>query len=63
MKKTLEFAELERVYDLVAQAIDAVGQENEALFLGKLVVTLAHRAGDLESVGDAIRVASGGFVD
>ena len=63
MKKTLEFAELEQVYDLVALAIDAHGQENEALFFSKLVMTLAHRVGDLESVGDAIRTASAGFVD
>jgi hypothetical protein len=63
MKKPLEFAELEQVYDLVAQAIDALGQENEALFLSKLVITLAHRVGDLESVGDAVRIASRGFVN
>jgi hypothetical protein len=63
MKKCLEFAELEEVYDLVARAIDAVGQQGESLFLSKLVMTLAHRVGDVESVSQAIRVASGSGVD
>jgi hypothetical protein len=59
VKKTLEFSELEQVYDLVAQAIDEEGQGKESLFLGKLCIALAHRVGDLESVAEAIRIARG----
>jgi hypothetical protein len=54
---SLEFAELERVYDLLAQAIDRVGEDGEVLFLSKLCITLAHRLGDLEAVEEAIQVA------
>ncbi|QIL73753.1 hypothetical protein G7048_27435 (plasmid) [Diaphorobacter sp. HDW4B] len=42
MTKTLPFAELERIYDELAQAIDQCGVENESLFLSKLVLCLAH---------------------
>ena len=42
MTKTLPFAELERIYDELAQAIDRCGVENESLFLSKLVLCLAH---------------------
>ena len=41
MTKTLPFAELERIYDELAQAIDRCGVENESLFLSKLVLCLA----------------------
>jgi hypothetical protein len=54
---SLEFAELEQVYDLLAQAIDQVGQDGEVLFLSKLCITLAHRSGDLDAVEEAIRIA------
>lgn len=57
MKKFLEFQELEQVYDLMAQAIDQVGEEGEALFLTKLCITLAHRLGAIEAVEDAIIIA------
>jgi len=55
----LKFSELEQVYDLVARAIDEVGEDNESLFLGKLCIVLAHRVGDLASVAEAIRIARG----
>jgi thiamine pyrophosphokinase len=61
VKNTLEFVELEQVYDLLAQAIDKVGKDNEALFLGKLCITLAHRVGELDSVKDSIRIAAKQF--
>lgn len=63
MKRALEFTELEQVYDLMARAIDEVGEENEALFLGKLGITLAHQLGDLEAVRAAICVAQAGLTD
>jgi len=42
---TLPFEDLERVYEQLAAAIDRAGQANEALFLAKLVMVMAHRAG------------------
>lgn len=59
MNDALKFSELEQVYDLVAQAIDEVGEDNESLFLGKLCIVLAHRVGDLVSVAEAVRIARG----
>ena len=41
MNRPLAFNELEQVYDLMARAIDEAGEENEALFLSKLGITLA----------------------
>lgn len=57
MKQTLEFAELEQVYDLLAEAIDASGPEREAVFLARLAVLLAHEIPDLERVRALIDVA------
>lgn len=59
MNRSLEFVELERVYDLIAQAIDDAGEEGEAVFLSKLCITLAHRVGDLALVEEAVRSAAG----
>jgi hypothetical protein len=58
MEQGLEFAELEQVYDLMARALDSVGAENEALFLSKLSIVLAHRLGDLEAVREAVEIAA-----
>ncbi|MDP2804197.1 MAG: hypothetical protein Q8O26_20195 [Phreatobacter sp.] len=41
----LPFEALERVYDQLAAAIDQAGDAHEALFLTKLVMVMAHRAG------------------
>ena len=60
MKQTLDFTELETVYDLIAQAIDESGEGNEALFLSKLCITLAHAIPDVAVVEEAIRTARGG---
>jgi len=60
MTKVLEFAELEQVYDLLADTIDAVGPDNESLFLAKLCITLAHRSGDLAAVREAVAIAARG---
>lgn len=59
MKQTLEFAELEQVYDLLAEAIDAAGPERESLFLARLVLLLSHEIPDLERVRKLIAVAAG----
>ncbi len=57
MAETLVFQDLERVYDLIAQAIDSVGPENEALFLSKLCLTLAHKIDDVAIIEEAIGIA------
>ena len=61
MKSTLSFAELEQTYDLMAQAIDAVGEQHESLFLAKLCLTLAHHVDDLSVVESAIGTAIKGL--
>ena len=61
MTQPLEFAELEQVYELLATAIDAVGPDNESLFLTKLCITLAHRNGDLVAVREALEIAARGL--
>ena len=57
MAEVLVFQDLERVYDLIAQAIDSVGRENEALFLSKLCLTLAHNVSDVTIIEEAIGIA------
>ncbi len=42
----LPFADLERIYDELAEAIDATGPQHERVFLAKLVLRLAHELGD-----------------
>ncbi len=56
-KPTLSFGELERTFDLVAQAIDEVGPEQESLLLSKLALTLAHQLGDYDKVAQAVAIA------
>lgn len=49
--------ELEEVYDLVAEAIDAVGTDRESLFLTKLALILASQTGSVNLVADAVSAA------
>jgi hypothetical protein len=56
-KDDLPFEDLEKVYDLLAAAIDAAGPEREALFLAKLCLILAHESRDLATVEAAIESA------
>jgi hypothetical protein len=44
-REPLPFERMEKVYDQLAAAIDLAGPEREALFLTRLVMILAHRAG------------------
>lgn len=55
---TLKPEQLERVYDLMAEAIDAVGTDKEVLFLSKLCLVLANRLGNEEQVRECIAIAS-----
>jgi hypothetical protein len=57
MADVMTFEDLEKVYDLLADAIDRAGPEEEALLLSKLALTLAHNMPDLAVVEEAIRIA------
>jgi hypothetical protein len=57
MSTNLPFNDLEKVYEMVADAIDRVGPENESLFLAKFVMTLAHEINSLEAVEHALATA------
>lgn len=47
----------ERLYDKLAEAIDAVGPDKEALLLTKLVLLLANQLGDELEFDNALRSA------
>jgi hypothetical protein len=57
-KSALPFADLERVYEALAVAIDKVGPEREALMLARLALLLANDGGDvgrvLTRIGEAV---------
>jgi hypothetical protein len=57
MSKVLSEEDMEKFYDRVARAIDALDEQQESLFLGKLCLTLAHKLGDLEQAEEAIGTA------
>jgi hypothetical protein len=57
MKQMLDFAELEQVYDLLAEAIDEAGPEQEAVFLAKLVMLLARQLPDVDGIREAVATA------
>lgn len=56
MSDTLAFADLERVYDLLATSIDAAGPQRE-LFLCKLCLTLAHNIADPAVIEECVAIA------
>jgi len=58
MTDKLAFQNLEKVYDLVAAAIDDAGPDDESLFLCKLCLALAHHISDLSVIDEAIAIAS-----
>jgi hypothetical protein len=53
----LSEADLERVYDLVAQAVDRAGPAREAAFLARLALALSAQLPAIEQVIEAIRAA------
>jgi hypothetical protein len=57
MTTSLPFEDLEKAYELIAEGIDEVGEEKQALFLAKLVLLLAHRTNDIEVIREAIASA------
>ncbi|CAM5405328.1 DUF2783 domain-containing protein [Eoetvoesiella caeni] len=52
---TLQFEELENLYDELATAIDTAGPEQESVFLAKLVLALAHEFGNAQRVSALIQ--------
>ena len=48
----------ERLYDALAQAIDAAGREREALLLTKLALLLANEIGEEAVVNQALALAT-----
>jgi len=56
-RENLAFADLEIVYDRIAEAIDRAGPAREALFLAKLAMVLSHKLGDRGEIEDAIDIA------
>lgn len=53
----LGIAGLESVYDALATAIDAVGEDRSELFLVKLALLAAHRIGDEQAFAQLIAAA------
>lgn len=57
MTHGLSQSELEEAYDLIAEAIDRAGPQNESLFLVKLCLALANDARDVAAVRRAVDIA------
>lgn len=51
----LTLAELETLYDELAEALDAVGPERESVFLAKLVLSMANEFGRAERISALIQ--------
>ena len=56
--KKLAPAELEAVYDLLSEAIDAVPEAQRELFLAKLALVLANMVGSPGQVAAAVKAAA-----
>ena len=53
----MNFQGLESVYELLADTIDEVGKDKEAMFLSKLCLLLAHQIPDIGKIEKAVAVA------
>lgn len=53
----LSDGDLEQVFDRLAQALDAVGEDKERGFLAALALALAGKMADVAAVDDAIAMA------
>ncbi len=56
--RKLATAELEAVYDLLSEAIDAVPEDQRELFLAKLALVLANLVGSPGQVAAAVKAAA-----
>ncbi|HLV16205.1 MAG TPA: DUF2783 domain-containing protein [Pseudomonas sp.] len=57
---TLPFDDLEKVYEQLAETLDALPEEQESHFLAQLALALAHRVPDIDQVLAAIEEARQG---
>ena len=57
IEKRVPNADLEAIYDAIAEAVDAAGEEKRALFLAKLALALANLLADRAAVEAAIASA------
>jgi hypothetical protein len=57
IEKKLSTADLEKVYDQIADAIDRAGPDKVELFLAKLSVALANLVGDTTQVTAAVEAS------
>ncbi|MFK5977357.1 MAG: DUF2783 domain-containing protein [Rhizobiaceae bacterium] len=54
----MKHSDLEIIYEVLAQKLDDVGEENVDLYLAKLVLLLSHQIGDAAPVLEAIESAA-----
>lgn len=54
IEKRVSNADLEAIYDAIAEAIDTAGEEKRALFLAKLSLALASLVADRAAIDGAI---------
>ncbi|GAC1309880.1 MAG: hypothetical protein NVSMB10_17240 [Steroidobacteraceae bacterium] len=57
IEKNMTTAQLELVYDLIANAVDEAGKDKAQLFLAKLAFGLASRLGDSAAVAEVVGAA------
>jgi Protein of unknown function (DUF2783) len=57
IEQRMGIAEIERVYDLIAEGVDRAGPDKSQLFLAKLSLALANLVGDCEAVANAVLAA------
>lgn len=58
--QTMPIDDLEQVYDMIADAVDEVGPENECVFLAKLALVLSSQVNDPAKVEAAVIAARRG---
>ena len=54
----MSIADIEQVYDLIADGVDRAGAEKAEFFLAKLCLALANLVGDREKIANAIMAAA-----
>jgi hypothetical protein len=57
MQRVLSEADLERAYDLIAQAVDRAGPARESDFLARLALALSAQLPSIDRLVEAIRAA------
>ena len=57
IEQRMSIAEIERVYDLIADGVGRAGPDKSELFLAKLSLALANLVGDTEAVENAVLAA------